>query len=142
MDASAPPSTLMGLAPSLQESGKRLVDAGELFAILNSFFGVYPSVLPAGTSQATATAISGGVNVVPAAAVAGTGLVLPPAVLTGKIVTVINNGAEGVLVYPSGSDQIIPSDVAAGSPAAVSLTNAPTQFICIAQGVWKQSLSA
>jgi hypothetical protein len=142
MDASAPPKTLMGLVPSLTDMGKRLVDAGELYALLNSFFGISPNVVAAGASAATSTPMTAGVNVIASTAIVGSGVMLPPATLPGMMVTVINNGADGVLLYPNGSDQIITSDVAAPSLTAVTLSNAPTQFICIAPGVWKQSLSA
>lgn len=142
-DSAAPPKTMMDLAPSLRSPGFRLVDAGELYALLNSIFSNQAGIAARGNTAATAFKITAAVNSVATTSGANNGLMLPLG-LPGKQVTIVNNGAVSVTVYANGADQIEP--IGSSVPAA-SLTQAAGTtgvYLCIARTLnptvnyWKQ----
>lgn len=142
-EASSPPKNAMGLAPSLRPSGYRLVDAGELFALLGTLFGTSPPVTALGNNAATATRLAGGVVCVTSAA-AGTGVMLPPA-LPGKRQVVINDTATAVLVYAFTArvnDTITPNNSATPGASVSIAANGSAEFVCGKTGNWKETLSA
>jgi hypothetical protein len=91
------------------------------------------SVTAAGASQATATALTGQVNTVNNVP-AGTGVNLPPSA-PGQMVTVINTGANPLLVYPykGASDTI--NGIAATQGVSLFPGTAAV-FNCTATGAW------
>ena len=124
-DSAAPPKSLMGLLPSLQTPGFRLVDAGELYQFLNALFALYTINQPTATASVP---LLGGINVITAAP---QGVTLPPATLPGQIVTVVN-----------------PSTTAAVDVTGQGLTGATVaegstvQYVCSAIGTWVPMLPA
>ena len=116
-DSAAPPRSLMGLLLSLQEPGKRLIDAGELYQFLNALYGVTTVNSPAATASIPLTTGIGVVIDAPA------GVTLPPPTLPGQIVTVVNTGTAAVDVTGTGS----PVSLAAAASA---------QYLCTAIGTW------
>jgi len=120
-DSAAPPKSLMGLLPSLQSPGFRLVDAGELYQFLNSLYGVHDINQPTATASVP---LVGGINVVVAAP---QGVTLPPPTLPGSIVTVTN---------PSTTAPVnVAGTGLADSPVAIAATGS-AQFLCTAAGTW------
>jgi|SRR5215472_3104619 len=114
MDASSPPRNMLDLAPSIRQSGFRLIDAGELYELLRSILGIVGGLTAVGTTQATGLPLSTGISVI-TTSTAGSGVVLPVGVM-GQEKTVVNTGAAATLVYGNGGDQIIP--LASSTPAA------------------------
>lgn len=112
---------------SLFTAGFRLLNGDDLNKAFNGAtpFAVQASVAAgltaAGTTRATALALTKEINVISAAA-ASTGVVLPPASMVGigGRVVVVNGGANAITVYAAGSDTI---DGTTGS-TGVTLTNA------------------
>jgi hypothetical protein len=95
------------------------------------------SVTAAGTTQATATALTATFNNV-ATGVANSGLLLPPA-KSGRRVVVLNGTGNTIKIYPSGSSDQIDS---AGAATAVTLTSGHrgAEFLCFSAGNWTSSL--
>lgn len=91
------------------------------------------NITAAGTSQATATPMIGQINTV-ATVATGTGVNLP-ASFSGLAVTVVNAGANTLLVYPAQGA----SDTINGFAAATGLSMLPgseATFNCTATGAW------
>lgn len=94
-------------------------------------FGVPPTgaqnLAAAGTTQNTAFPVPAQINVF-ANVASGAGAILPA---TPANITVINNGANALLLYPSSGDRIdagasnAPISIAAGSQLSVTMTDAP-----------------
>ena len=142
-EASAPPRIIMDLAPSLTPRGYRLVDAGELYQLLNTLFGVQSGVTAAGSTAATATRCTGGVIDVTTGG-AGTGIMLPPA-LPGKRVVVFNETATAVIVYGlTGrvNDTITPNTSSTPAASVSVAANGSAEFVCGKANNWKEMLSA
>jgi len=122
---------MMDLAPSLQTPGFRLVDAGELYVLLNNIFGIINGLAGVGTTQGAAPLLKPGVtSFVPTAG--NTGVLLPPGI-PGQEITVINGGAVAGVIYGNGGDQIIP--LASTTPAATEAIAAGTSavLVCISK---------
>lgn len=125
---------------SLFTPGFRLIDGDDLNKAMNGTtpFAVQSSVASsltaAGTTRATALALTKEVNVVGTAAL-NSGVVLPSAstVGVGGRVLVFNNGANPIKIYAAGSDTI---DGIAGA-TGVTLTNAKRcEYIVDAAGAF------
>lgn len=142
-DSAAPPKNMMGLAPSLATPGFRLVDAGELYNLLNSIFSNQTGITARGTAAATAFKLTAALNTLTTVAAGNTGVMLP-AGLPGKQVTIVNLGAAAAVVYGAGADQITP--VASSTPAASLSQAAGTSsiYVCVSRTLnptvnqWKQ----
>jgi len=86
------------------------------------------TITASGTNQGTAYALSLGMNVI-TSAVAGTGVQLPTVVGSGRDVTVLNNSAQSVLVYPPTGYNIdslaanLPVSIPAGASATYTSTS-------------------
>ena len=134
MDASQPPKIILGLAPSLQPSGFRLVDAGELYALLSSIMGIVGGLAGAGTTGAASTALKPGVSVYTPAA-GNTGVQLPPG-LPGQNLVVVNASGTvaGVLYGNVGTgDQIIPLASATGAASLAMPAGTTAELVCISK---------
>jgi hypothetical protein len=130
MDASQPPKIILDLAPSLQPSGFRLVDAGELYTLLSSILGIVGGLAGAGTTGAASTALKPGVSVYTPTA-GQTGVQLPPG-LPGQEITVVNASGTtaGVLYGNVGTgDQIVP--LASATPGASTAMAAGTTAVLV-----------
>jgi hypothetical protein len=135
-DASSPPKTVLDLAPSLQR-GFRLVDAGELYAVLSALATGQGNITAAGATAQTATVLKAANNTVTVAA-AGTGVSLPKA-LPGMVVRVANNAAGALLVYPLPPDLLIPEGTSTPGAAASSEATLTTgTYMCTVLGVWQR----
>ena len=99
--AAQPNITSVGSLSSLSSSGN--ISGVNIISTTNHVFSVATGITAAGTTQGTATAITKDFNVV-ATATAGTGVILP--VIAGLRMTVINNGANPLAVYPGTSGAI------------------------------------
>ena len=140
-DFGAPAKSIMGLVPSLRDTGKRLVDAGELQQFLNYMYSAQ-TVGAAGTTAATAAPLTAGVNAVETAtAVSAIGLRLPPA-LPGGFVTVINDTTVALTVFANGTDQIYPNGSATPGASAALASGQSIEFVSHKVGFWKAFASA
>jgi len=140
MDPAAPPKTILGLMPSLQTPGFRLVDAGELAALLQYMFSARSGIKANGTTQAAATLLSAGVNEI-TDTTGGTAVKLPNA-LPGGQVTVVNDTSASLTIFPSGTDKII-DNTGLTLDASVPMSTATSSiFVSVRPGVWKQILGA
>jgi hypothetical protein len=136
---------MMGLAPSLNTPGFRLVDAGELYALLNSLFSIQQGITARGTTAATGFKLTAGVNNLTTVTPTNNAVVLPPG-LPGKQVIISNNNVPGTAaaVFASGADQIIPigSPISGASVAQAGGTS--SLYVCVSRtfnptvAVWKQ----
>jgi hypothetical protein len=143
MDNSTPPKNMMDLAPSLKTPGFRLVDAGELYALLNSLFSIQQGIVARGTTQATGFKLTAAINNVTTVTAPNNALVLPPG-LPGRQVTVSNNTATAAAVFASGADQIIPINSATPASTEALAGGTTAIFVCVSQtfnptvATWKQ----
>lgn len=133
------PSHLLHLMPSLQEGGKRLVDAAELNTLFNTFF-----VASQVTANNPPTLLTAGINMVNE--IVSNGAVLLPNGLAGMHLVVINNvsgtqlnvnaspmnGATGI------PDTIIPADSILVGDSVQQGPGSSNTYVCYAQGAWKQ----
>ena len=97
-------------------------------------------VTAAGADQATATAINTGVSlVVVTTAAASTGVRLPASRFLGDTITVVNQGLNGVNVYPATGDRI---NFGSANAAVVVPINTARKFVCTLQGsstTWREA---
>jgi hypothetical protein len=138
MDGSTPPKLLLDIAPSLFTAGFRLVDAGEIQALFQALVGSQVGLAATGTTAATALGLKNVATNVVATTPSGTGVRLPHA-LVGSRITVANNGANALLIYPNPPDQIIP--VGSATPAVTPVSAATLTvhtFVCTTVGIWQQ----
>lgn len=144
MDGATPPKVMMDIAQSLGTPGFRLVDAGELYALLSSIFSTQAGIAATGTTQATGFKLKAAINTVTSASAGNLGVVLPPGI-PGKEVTIANGGTVAINVFASGADQMIP--VASSTPgASIAQAQGTTGvYLCISRtlvspivATWKQ----
>lgn len=143
-DASQPPKVILDLAPSIQnQSGFRLVDVGELYALWRAEYGIQSGIAATGTTKGTARQLTAANSVIATASAGNVGAIMPPG-LPGQTVTVVNMGSVAITLYGSGGDQIIP--IASGTPAATisQASNTTSYYLCISKtfnpsvSTWKQ----
>jgi hypothetical protein len=82
----------------------------------------------AGTTQATGLQLTGSMCTITSAA-AGTGVNLPPG-SAGAEVTVVNNGANAILVYATQGNSVDTINGIAGSQGVIVLPNSVGYFLC------------
>ena len=107
----------MARAIQIMQSG---TPASQAVAI-NGGNAINTAISAAGTTQATATTLTGGVNMIGTAA-AGSGVILPQG-QPGDLITVYNGGANAVYVYPPTSAKF--GALSANTPAVL-----PTGSCC------------
>lgn len=127
------PTSVMDQLLSLQETGKRLVDAGELYEAFSLIFGAQAGIA-AGTI-APGPLLTQAINQV----VSGTFVQLPAAI-AGLRVTVVNNTGSILAVSAA---RINPAnggaaDLINGSPSDVNQSGTIAQYLCYALGNWIQ----
>lgn len=127
------PTSVMDQLLSLQETGKRLVDAGELYEAFSLIFGAQAGIA-AGT-VAPGPLLTQAINQV----VSGTFVQLPAAI-AGLRVTVVNNTGSILAVSAA---RINPAnggaaDLINGSPSDVNQSGTIAQYLCYALGNWIQ----
>ncbi|MHB8388049.1 MAG: hypothetical protein ACYDBH_00545 [Acidobacteriaceae bacterium] len=96
------------------------------------------TVAAAGTTQATGTVLLANKNVVTGATGAN-GVVLPAAI-DGAFVDIMNDSASSLLVYPSGSVDVI--NALAASTAFSQAPNTKVVYYCSGNGQWYASAAA
>lgn len=137
MDAAANPAKLLlDLMPSINSIGYRLVDAGELHELLHVIADTQTNITATGTNAATAYPLSAANSVISSAN--GTAGVALPKSLVGLPVTIVNNTANTLYIYPRKSDLLIPlsSSTPGNVPASIGpLSNG--KFFCYTPGVWQ-----
>ncbi len=121
--------------------GFGLVDGNWLFGVANGQNANYQSgIVAAGTTQATATQLAAGVTLLeidtcPASA----GVALPPAI-QGTELSIYNNGAQTLTVYPSIANNQVLSPAAQdtiNNGASVTIaTHVVNYFTCAKNGIW------
>jgi hypothetical protein len=142
MDSAAPAKSVLGLVPSLQTPGKRLVDAGELFAIFSTQWMATSGIVANGNSAETATPLNPGLNEVYSVTAANVAVRLPPT-LPGQIIFVCNLAGSGATIFTTGSDLIIPVGTTVSPiPFTALASGQPQFFACTRFGYWNQLLSA
>ena len=95
-------------------------------------YSVSAGLTAIGTNQATALQLTSYINQVSTAGTTGLGVVLPPFSI-GAEVTVMNDGADPILVYGNGTDLI-------DGDASVTLTNAKRcNYFCIGANAWESA---
>ena len=127
------PTSVMDQLLSLQEPGKRLVDAGELYEAFSLIFGAQ-SGIAAGT-LAPGPLLTQAINQI----VSGTFVQLPAAI-AGLRITVVNNSGSVIAVSatrinPANGGQ---ADLINGSPSDVNQSGTIAQYLCYALGNWIQ----
>lgn len=134
MASAEQPTSLLGTLLSLQETGKRLVDAGELYDAFKWIFGcksgiTLPTVAPA------RVAFSNGINQI----ISGTFCLLPAA-LPGMRILVINQatGTLAVSAQAANPANNMQPDLINGSSTATQATGTTAQYISYAVGQWLQ----
>lgn len=127
------PTSVMDKLLSLQETGKRLIDAGELYEAFSLIFGAQ-SGITAG-SVAPGPLLTQAINQI----TAGTFVQLPAAI-AGLRVTVVNSTGSILAISAA---RINPANGGAadqinGSPSDVQQSGAIAQYLCYALGQWMQ----
>lgn len=114
-------------------------NTGSISAVNGTFSGYIArsaaGAITAGTTQTQggATAMTADINRISVCANANDGVKLPAAVV-GRIVDVINDGAQTLKVYPAGSD-----DLGAGaSTATTQATTVANRYLCYATAKWRK----
>lgn len=132
-----PQPTMLDLAPSLQEPGKRLVDTGELKLLFASLFDVIQNVTATGVSYMTSPVVTGGFVWVTSGD--GLGISLGNGAM-GQQMRIFADVPGSVTVWAPVPGQIIGVDENSTVPGTfVNLGGGQCgTFVCIAQGVWKQ----
>lgn len=127
------PVSLMEKLLSLQEDGKRLVDAGELREAFNSIFGCNGSVA-AGTT-ALGPILTEAINNV----ISGTFLQLPAAIM-GTRVTVIANSTANLFISaaPINPANGGAADQVNGASNVMQATGEASVYVCYQLGQWVQ----
>ena len=90
-------------------------------------------ITAAGSNQGTATVLTPAMAYNVTTTAASTGVLLPVSV-PGAEITLMNNGANTLNVYPNGTDKI--NALSAGAAFTVTAAAAPTIFYCFAAGQW------
>jgi hypothetical protein len=133
-DSATPPKSVMSLLPSLQEPGKRLVDAGELFQAFSFLFSTHSGIV--GGAAAPGPMMNAAINEV----VSGTDVSLPPAI-AGRQITILNSGTGTLTVNAAAFNPATGDHDHIGTGGAMSATQ-PTGtsavYICYALGLWTQ----
>lgn len=127
------PVSVMDKLLSLQEAGKRLVDAGELYEAFDAIFGAQSGIVAG--SVAPGPLLTSAINQV----VSGTFVQLPSAI-AGLRVTVVNNtgsilAVSATRINPANGGQ---ADLINGSPSDVNQSGTIAQYLCYALGNWIQ----
>ena len=135
----AAPSSMMDMLLSLQEAGKRLVDAGELYNAFQALFGADTNVV--GAAAAPGPVLSTFFNLV----TSGAEVTLPPAI-PGKQVQVLVGPTAGADVTVNttqsnpanggAADQIAAVGAWANVAPVTVAQGAPTLFVCYELGHW------
>lgn len=128
--------TMLDLAPSLQEPGKRLLDAGELKLLFSSLFDVIMNVTATGTDQASALPVTGGFVWVTGGD--GAGVSLSPGAL-GQQIRIFADVPGGITVYPPVPGSIMSDNQNSPGVASASIGGGLCgTFVCLGPGMWKQ----
>lgn len=127
------PVSVMDKLLSLQETGKRLVDAGELYEAFDAIFGAQSGITAAGV--APGPVLTSAINQI----TAGTFVTLPSAI-AGLRVTVVNSTGS---ILAISATKVNPAngglpDQINGSPSDVQQSGAIAQYLCYALGQWLQ----
>lgn len=127
------PTSVMDMLHSLQEPGKRLVDAGELYEAFSLIFGAQSGIAAAGV--APGPVLTQAINQV----VSGTFVLLPSAI-AGLRITVVNSTGSILAISASRSNPANggAADLINGSPSDVQQSGAIAQYLCYALGQWMQ----
>lgn len=127
------PPSVMDKLLSLQETGKRLVDAGELYEAFQSIFGCQSGITAGATAYGTL--LTQAINEV----VSGTFIQLPSAIM-GLRVTVVNNstGTLYVSAQPMNPANGGQPDMIDGAIAVGQAADEASVYICYSLGNWTQ----
>lgn len=130
---------MLDLAPSLQEPGKRLVDAGELKLLFASLFDTITSITVAGTNAATATPLPSGGFIWVTSGSAPAGIVMSQGAL-GQQVRIFADTATGIAVYaPPGGGVMGTTSNSSAAAATFNLGGGTVAtMICLGPGLWKR----
>lgn len=140
-------SSMLALFPSFV-SGSRLIDGGDLSALVSSLFSVKTGITAlAGGGQAGATPLPAAFNRVDTCASDNDSVMLPQAI-PGAHVRVYNNSAHTLAVYgipnnpvTGAGDTIAPIATNVQAATATGVTQATavdTGYTCYVAGQWKQ----
>lgn len=129
---------VIGTQP-LQYGGPALIDQQWLYGLAGGLNQVYQNgISAAGSTQATATALSSGVALLEIDTVgSSTGVNLPPA-LQGTEVNIYNNGANTLTVYPAVANNPITAAQDTINNGTSTSVNTHVSLICFSakNGVW------
>jgi hypothetical protein len=124
-----PNITSVGTLTSMTSSGN--VQGANLITTGYQIRSVGTGIIAAGSTQATATAITKGMNIVSTVTSGANGVVLPTAV-AGMVLTITNTTANSLLVYPAAGAQIN----SLGANISFSQSTTTIQFIAPATTQW------
>ncbi len=128
----------VGIAP---QPGFNLIDGAWLNGLAGGLNGTYQyGITAAGTTQATATQVPSAISLVEIdTAASSTGIDLPPC-LKGTSLSVYNNGAQTLTIYPAVANNPVTAaqdTINNGTSLSGGLaTHTPEFFFCAKDGVW------
>ena len=126
-----PVTSVMDLFPSLQEPGKRLVDAGELYEAFSMLFSTQSGI--AAGAVAPGALMSAAFNQV----ISGSEVQLPMAI-AGRSVGVFAATALTVNCQPSNAGNNGLADLVDGAATAAQAAGTFARYICYSVGAWSQ----
>lgn len=126
--------------PARYISSRQLIAGSDINALNDALFSAQ-TLVPAGATQAAASAINAASVELLAAAAAGVRL---PASFPGAEVTILNNSGNAQNIYPNGTDQVQNAATTyAGASTAVSLVSLQSAiYRCVKKGFWQRFASA
>ena len=130
-------------------AGYRLIDGGDLAALVNLEFGTKDGLVALAGGGAGGTPLPAAINGVTTVAADNDSVVLGFAI-PGASQYVVNNGSHTLAVFPNQAnpqngnvaDQISPHSAVAPGASTTIATGYAAQFVCFKLGVWKTLVSA
>lgn len=135
-----PQPTMLDLAPSLQEPGKRLVDTGELKLLFASLMDVILNAAATGTNAATAAPLpSGGFLWVTSSPAIAAGFLMPQGAL-GQQVRIYADTVSGITLYAPPGGGLVDLDQNSTSASATLIVGGgqTATLVCLGPGVWNR----
>ena len=120
-------------------SGFRLIDGDFVNGLAGGQNGIYQSGLTAtGSTQATALQLAGGITLFELDTVASSTGVAMPAALAGTEISIYNNGAQTLTVYPLIANNPITAaqDTINNGTSTTAATHTSLYFFCAKNGIW------
>jgi hypothetical protein len=125
--------------PTVYTSSRQLIAGSDINNLSDHWFS-FQTLVAAGATQATATAIDAANVEILTSAAAGVRL---PVSYPGQEIFILNNSGQTQNVYPSNSDQVQITNTTTYAAAGVAATQANLTsycYVCIKKGFWQRSI--